>query len=173
MMLRRKFLHERTWSSPLDPMLMFGAFWTVLLCQELRCKIGWTGVINAQVCGTKSCWNFSWRTHPIYHIGPQTNVLVRFEPFRYYTNFSAKRVELALLIHKFVQWNCVRIFCNERTRSTTLDHKLMFWHVSEHFVSTWLSVFNRLPTEGYTQGGKFWVRERRDQELEGAKNTRL
>jgi hypothetical protein len=36
-----------------------------------------------------------------------------------------------------------------------------------------VSVFNRLPTEGYTQGGKFWVRERRDQELEGAKNTRL
>jgi hypothetical protein len=36
-----------------------------------------------------------------------------------------------------------------------------------------LSVFNRLPTEGYTQGGKFWVRGRRDQELEGARNTRL
>jgi hypothetical protein len=29
-----------------------------------------------------------------------------------------------------------------------------------------VSVFNRLPTEGYTQGGKFWVRRRRDQELE-------
>jgi hypothetical protein len=36
-----------------------------------------------------------------------------------------------------------------------------------------LSVFNRLPTEGYTQGGKFWVRRRRDQELEGARNTKL
>jgi hypothetical protein len=36
-----------------------------------------------------------------------------------------------------------------------------------------LSVFNRLPTEGYTQGGKFWVRRHRDQELEGARNTRL
>jgi hypothetical protein len=36
-----------------------------------------------------------------------------------------------------------------------------------------LSVLNRLPTKGYTQGGKFWVRGRRDQELEGAKNTRL
>jgi hypothetical protein len=36
-----------------------------------------------------------------------------------------------------------------------------------------LSVFNRLPTEEYTQGGKFWVRRRRDQELEGARNTRL
>jgi hypothetical protein len=34
-------------------------------------------------------------------------------------------------------------------------------------------MFNRLPTEGYTQGGKFWVRGRRDQKLEGAKNTRL
>jgi hypothetical protein len=36
-----------------------------------------------------------------------------------------------------------------------------------------LSVFNRLPTVGYTQGGKFWVRRRRDQELEGARNTKL
>jgi hypothetical protein len=37
----------------------------------------------------------------------------------------------------------------------------------------WVSVFNRLPTEGYAQGGKFWVRRRRDQELEGARNTKL
>jgi hypothetical protein len=36
-----------------------------------------------------------------------------------------------------------------------------------------LSVFNRLPTEGYAQSGKFWVRRRRDQELEGARNTKL
>jgi hypothetical protein len=36
-----------------------------------------------------------------------------------------------------------------------------------------VSVFNRLPTEGYTQGGKFWVRRLRDQELEGSRNTRL
>jgi hypothetical protein len=36
-----------------------------------------------------------------------------------------------------------------------------------------VSVFNRLPTVGYTQGGKFLVRGRRDQELEGARNTRL
>jgi hypothetical protein len=36
-----------------------------------------------------------------------------------------------------------------------------------------VSVFYRLPTEGYTQGGKFWVRRRRDQELEAARNTKL
>jgi hypothetical protein len=41
------------------------------------------------------------------------------------------------------------------------------------YLARQLSVFNRLPTEGYTQGGKFWVRRRRDQELEGARNTRL
>jgi hypothetical protein len=36
-----------------------------------------------------------------------------------------------------------------------------------------LSGFIRLPTEGYAQGGKFWVGIRRDQELEGADNTRF
>jgi hypothetical protein len=41
------------------------------------------------------------------------------------------------------------------------------------YLARQLSVFNWLPTEGYTQGGKFWVRGRRDQELKGAKNTRL
>jgi hypothetical protein len=41
------------------------------------------------------------------------------------------------------------------------------------YLARQLSVFNRLPTKGYTQSGKFWVRGRRDQELEGAKNTRL
>jgi hypothetical protein len=41
------------------------------------------------------------------------------------------------------------------------------------YLARQLSVFNRLPTEGYAQGGKFWVRGRRDQELEGARNTKL
>jgi hypothetical protein len=41
------------------------------------------------------------------------------------------------------------------------------------YLACQLSVFNRLPTAGYTQVGKFWVRGRRDQELEGARNTRL
>jgi hypothetical protein len=44
----------------------------------------------------------------------------------------------------------------------------VFWDHVGH-----LSVFYRVPTEGYTQGGKFWVRRRRDQEREGARNTNL
>jgi hypothetical protein len=36
-----------------------------------------------------------------------------------------------------------------------------------------VSGFIRLPTEGYPQGGRFWVGMRRDQELEGTDNTRF
>jgi hypothetical protein len=36
-----------------------------------------------------------------------------------------------------------------------------------------VSGFIRLPTVGYTQGGRFCVGMRRDQELEGADNTRF
>jgi hypothetical protein len=45
--------------------------------------------------------------------------------------------------------------------------------INMRFIEHLLSVFNRLPTEGYAQGGKFWVKRRRDQELEGARNTKL
>ena len=68
------FLNERTRSTPLDPKLMFwyvsyhlGAFWTVWLPHETRCKMGRT---SAKVRATKSHRNFSQRTHPIHPIGP-------------------------------------------------------------------------------------------------------
>jgi hypothetical protein len=62
------------------------------------------------------------------------------------------------------------VFC----RYTNYDYKIKTDKIYRLVISERrMLVFNRLPTEGYTQGGKFWVRERRDQELEGAKNTRL
>src|SRR4026208_1813170 len=74
------FCKERTWSIPLDPKLMFwfvlyylGAFGTIWLPYETRCKMGRT---SAKVRATKSRRNFSQRTHPILPIGPYT--LVRF-----------------------------------------------------------------------------------------------
>ena len=39
------------------------------------------GAINGKVCATKSCRNFSQRTHPIHLIGQLTHVLVRFVVF--------------------------------------------------------------------------------------------
>jgi hypothetical protein len=40
---------------------------------------------------------------------------------------DAKLAELAPLTHKFAKESHVRIFRNERTRSTPWDRKLMFW----------------------------------------------
>jgi hypothetical protein len=45
-------------------------------------------------------------------------------------------------MHKFMQRSCVRIFCNERTRSTPFDPKLMFWGVLDRFVTARTSVQN-------------------------------
>ena len=71
---RRTFRNERTRSTPLDPKLTFwcisnyfGAFGTVRLPHETRCK---TGRSSAKVCATKSRRNFKQRTHPIHPIGP-------------------------------------------------------------------------------------------------------
>ena len=68
------FRMECTRSTPLDPKLMFwcisyylGAFGTVWLPYETRCK---TGRTSAKVRATKSRRNFSQRTHPILPIGP-------------------------------------------------------------------------------------------------------
>ena len=68
------FLKEHTRSTPLDPKLMFwfvsyylGAFGTVWLPYETRCK---TGRTSAKVRAAKSRRNFSQRTHPIHPIGP-------------------------------------------------------------------------------------------------------
>jgi len=51
---------------------------------------------------------------------------------------GAKRAEL---VQKFVPRTCVEIFHNERTRSTPLEPKLMFWCVSYYlgaFGTVWL-----------------------------------
>jgi hypothetical protein len=46
-----------------------------------------------------------------------------------------KLAELVPLSHKFAKQSRVGIFRNERTRSTPLDRKQMFWGVSDHFVT--------------------------------------
>jgi len=46
--------------------------------------------------------------------------------FGYVTTLSAKR---AKMVQKFVPRNRVKVFRNERTRSTPLDSKLIFWCV--------------------------------------------
>ena len=76
------FRNESTRSTPLDPKLMhwcvlfyLGAFCTVWLSYETRCK---TGRTSAKVRATKWRQNFSQPMHPIHPIGPKTNILEHF-----------------------------------------------------------------------------------------------
>ena len=62
--------------------------------------------------------------------GAFLSVWVHLEPFRYCTKLAAKHDKLVQLMHKFRPRRLVRIFCNERSRSTLLDPKIMFWCVS-------------------------------------------
>jgi hypothetical protein len=73
--------------------------------------------------------------HPIHSIGPKTHVFGRFGLFRCCTKVDAKLSELVLLTHKFAKRRYVRKFRNEGTRSTPVDPKLMFWGVSDRFVT--------------------------------------
>ena len=55
----------------------------------------------------------------------------------------------AKLVQKFVPQSRVGIFCNERTRSTPLDSKLMIWCVSYYlgaFSTVWLPYKTRCKT---------------------------
>ena len=65
--------NERTRSNPLDPKLTFwcvsyyfGAFGTIWMLYETRCK---TGRTSAKVCATKTQWNFLQRKHLMRPIG--------------------------------------------------------------------------------------------------------
>jgi hypothetical protein len=84
--------------------------------------------------------NFLQRTYPIHSIGPKTHVFEHFGPFCYCTKVDAKLAELVPLSRKFAKQSRVGIFRNERTRSTPLDPKLMFWGVLDHCITAGTSM---------------------------------
>jgi hypothetical protein len=55
---------------------------------------------------------------------------------------DAKLAELAPFTHKFAKRSYVGKFRNERTLSTPLDPKLMFWGISDRFVTARKSMQN-------------------------------
>jgi hypothetical protein len=120
-----------------------GVFGTVWLPYETRWK---TGRTSAKVRATKSRRNFSekrTRSTPldskltfwcVFH-----TIWVHSGPFGCLTKLGGKRAEL---VQKFVPRSCVRIFRNERTRSTPFVPKLTFWCISYHLGASrtvWLS----------------------------------
>ena len=77
-------------------------------------------------------WTLNYRFAAIH------TILVHLGLFGCLTKLGAKQAEL---VQKFVPRSRVRIFRNERTRSTSLDPKLMFWCVSYYmgaFGTVWV-----------------------------------
>ena len=143
------FRNERTRSTPLDPKLMFwcvlyylDAFRTVLLLYKTQYKK------RAEVVQMFVPWS---RVGIFRNERTRSTLLDAYLMFRcvsYYlgafgtvccvTILSSKP---AKLVQKFVPQSRIGIFCNERTRSTPLDSKLMFWCVSYYlgaFSTVWL-----------------------------------
>ena len=66
-------------------------------------------------------WTLNW------YFGDFQTIWVHWGPFGCLTKLGTKRTEL---VQTFMPRSRVRIICNERTRSTPLDPKLMFCRVS-------------------------------------------
>ena len=85
------------------------------MCHEVASEFFATNALDPPRWALNSCFGAS-------HI-----VWMHFGLFRYYTKLDTKRAELVQLKQKFVPRSRIRIFHNERTRYTPLDHKLMFF----------------------------------------------
>jgi hypothetical protein len=98
------FHNECTRSTPLDPKHMF---WGVSdrFITARKSMQNWPNWCHYRTSSPKQSrvGIFSQRTHPIYSIGPKTNVLGRFGPFRYCTKVDAKLAELVPLTQKFAK----------------------------------------------------------------------
>ena len=133
----RIFHNERSWSTLLDPKLMFWCvlyyfivFGTVWLRYETRCK---TGRTRAIVRATMSRQNFSQQTHRSPPLDPK---LMVWCVSHYLGAFGTvwlpyeTRCKTGRTSAKVRARSRVGIFHNERTRSIPLDPKQMFWCVS-------------------------------------------
>jgi hypothetical protein len=143
------FRIRHTRLSPLGPKLLFwcvsyylGTFGTVWLPYKTRCK---TGRCFAKVRAMQSCRNVSHTntTDPPFWtltscVRCISYYLVAFGIVCCITTLSSK---WAKLVQKFVPRSRVGILRNERTWSTPLDSKLMFWSVLYYlgaFGTIWL-----------------------------------
>ena len=113
--------------------VLFGCIWDSLLHYNTQFKTGQTG---AKVCDLKSFRNFSQQTNRSTPLHPNLMFLCvsyylgAFGTVCCITTLSSKWDKL---VQKFVPRSRVRIFRNERTRSTPLDSKLMFRCVLYYF----------------------------------------
>ena len=81
--------------------------------------------------------------------GKFRSVRVHLLSFRNCMKLGAKKCELVQLMQKYVPQSHIGIFCMERSQSTPLDPKFMFWSVLYYlgaFGVVWLSYKTRWKT---------------------------
>ena len=135
------FCNERTRSTPLDPKL---PFWCVSYYLVHSGPFGFLTKLGAkraeleQKFVPRSASEFFATNAPDPPhsslnscSGAFRTIWVHLGPFGCLTKLGTKRAEL---VQMFVPRSRVRIFCNERNRSTPLDLELMFWCVSYYLV---------------------------------------
>jgi len=143
--LVRIFYNKHSRSTPLDPRLIFwcvsfrlGAFETILLFHETRCK--WANLVQLMqefvpkrlVRISRNRRTRSTQLNPNIRFSCVSFHLGAFGTIMLLRKLDAKRAKLVQLMQKFVPRCLVRNFDNERSRSTPLESKLMFWCVSFH-----------------------------------------
>ena len=150
--LVRIFHNEHSRSTPLDPKLFFwcvsfrlGAFGTISLLHETRCKranlvqLMHEFVPQSLVRISRNQCSRSTQLDPKLMFSCVSFRLGAFGTFMLLHKLDAKLAKLVQLMQKFMPWCLVRIFCNERSRSTPLDPKLMFGCVSPRSGAFWNS----------------------------------
>ena len=155
--LVRIFRNKCSRSTPLDPELIFwcisfhlGAFRTVSLLHETRCK--WANLVQLMqefvpqslVRIYRNRCSRSTQLDPKLMFSCVSFRLGAFGTFMLLHKLDAKHAKLVQLMQNFVPRCLVRNFCNERSRSTPLESKLMFWCVSFPFGCIWNRFVNAL-----------------------------
>ena len=155
-MSRQNFSQRHIRSFPVDPKLMFwcvsyylSAFGTVWLPYETRCKTGRTSAKVRARSRVGIFRNECTRSIPVdpklmfwcvlFYLGALRTIRLRYEIW-------CKQAEL---VQKFVPRSRVETFCNELTRSTPLDPRLMFSCISYYFIAigtVWLCYETRWKT---------------------------
>ena len=145
MMSCQNFCNERSRSIPLDPKLIFrcvyfrlGAFGTVSLLYETRCK--WANLVQLMqdfvpqslVRISRNRRSRSRQFDPKLMFSCVSFRLGAFGTIMLLHKLDAKHSKLVQLMQKFVPRCLIRNFRNERSRSTLLEPKLMFWCISFH-----------------------------------------
>ena len=140
----RIFRNERTRSTPLAPKLMFwcvsyhwvhsGPFGRLTKIGAKRAELVRScHKVVSEFFATNAPDPTRWSLNSCF--GASRSVWVHFGLFHYCTKLGTKWAELVQLMHMFLPRSRIRIFRNERTRSTPLDPKLMFWCIALYLVA--------------------------------------